>query len=155
MNGNGIVNESEWIALRIGESGAAPQVELRRVLLVGRADYSRVFDCLLSISNFQFSFVADYRELWAAPPIETLQLAVLFDSLHSFELEASCRLIRRRWPKAQILIFRSRMESLDKSLYDVRLAPNVAPQVLNATTLKLAGKPFGPRDRTFDRLHGT
>jgi hypothetical protein len=155
MNGNGTLNQTEWTAMRIGDSGTPTQSELKRVLLVGRADYSKIFDCLLSFTDFRFSLVADYRGLWAAPPMETLQLAILFDSLHSFELEASCRLIRRKWPKARILIFRSRMESLDKSLYDVRLAPNVAPQMLQATTLKLAGKQFRPRGCTFRQLHGT
>ena len=152
MSGEGSNNNTfEWIALRLGDSGQGTKSGLRHVLLVGRSDYSRVFDSLLSISNFQFSFVADYKELWAAPQLEILQLAILFDSLHSFELEASCRLIRRRWPKARILIFRSRTDPLDKFLYDVRLAPNATPQILHSTTLKLTRRRFEPRQCAFDQ----
>jgi hypothetical protein len=133
-------NEFGWTAIRLEDAYQGTQNGPRHVLLVGRSDHGGVFDSLLSNSSFRFSLAADYRELWASPELKFLQLAILFDSLHSFELEASCRLIRRRWPKARILIFRNQMGSFDRSLYDVRLEPNVTAQILHATTLRLTGR---------------
>jgi hypothetical protein len=147
-----IVNEIGWDSLHLAESCQGVQNGSPHLLLVGHSDHSRVFDSLRSMSNFQLSLVADYRELWAAQELESLQLAILFDSLHSFELEASCRLIRRRWPKALILIFRHRMDSFDRSLYDARLEHNVTAQNLYLTALKLTGRGFQSKPGLIDKL---
>jgi hypothetical protein len=145
------VNESGWDSLRLAESCRGTQIGPPHLLLVGHSNYCRAFDSFRSMTDFQFSQVADYRELWAARYLESLQLAILFDSLHSFELEASCRLIRRRWPKTRILIFRYRMDSFDRSLYDARLEPKVTAQSLYSMTLKLVAKQFESEPGVIDK----
>lgn len=134
-----ITSALDWNALGIAEPDAVTETGLSHVIFVGRSNYGRLFDGQLSNANFRISSAADYRELWSMPPVQSPRLAVLYNTLHSFELEASCRLIRRRWPNARILILRARMDTVDKALYDVRLPANVASQVLLAAIRRLAG----------------
>src|SRR5512146_2290300 len=134
-----ITSALDWNAIGIADPEVSTKTGQSNVIFVGRSNYSRLFDAQLSNTNFRLSFAADYRELWAMPPVHSPRLAVLCDTLHSFELEASCRLIRRRWPNARILILRARMDTVDKSLYDARLPANVASQILIAAVRRLAG----------------
>jgi hypothetical protein len=108
------------------------------VLSVGPVDRgSMVHDALLDGSNFRLTIAADYRELWGMPTQESIQVAILHSTLSTFELEAACRLIRRRWPYARILVV-SRGESfLENALYDDRVAPTVALEVLLTTIEQL------------------
>lgn len=101
------------------------------VLSVGRMDRgSLVHDALLNGRSFHLAIATDYRELWGMPTQESIQVAIVHNTLSAFETEAACRLIRRRWPHASILAVHQGEGFLDNSLYDVRVAPTVAPEVL-------------------------
>jgi hypothetical protein len=66
-------------------------------------------------------------------------MVVLHDTFSSSELEDSCRFIRRRWPYAGILVVHRGEGFLDDALYDDRVVPNVAPEVLLSTIQRLTG----------------
>ncbi len=134
-----ITSALDWNAIGIADPKVSTKTGLSHVIFVGRSNFGKLFDSQISSANFRLSFATDYRELWAMQTVHSPRLAVLYDTLHSFELEASCRLIRRRWPSTRILILRARMDTVDKSLYDARLPANVATQVLLAAIRRLAG----------------
>lgn len=140
MNNTGTLTSTfDWNAIPVADPAIGTKAGQSHVIFVGRSNLGKLFDAQNFNTNHSLSFAADYRELWAMPSADSPRLVVLFDSLHSFELEASCRLIRRRWPNARILMLRARMDTIDKSLYDVRLPANVASQVLLVTVRRLAG----------------
>jgi hypothetical protein len=107
------------------------------VLSVGPVDCgSMVHDALLDRASFRLSIATNYQKLWGMPAQDSIHVAILHNTLTSFELEAACRLIRRRWPYAKILLV-SRAESLlDDGLYDDR-ASTAAPEVLLTTIGRL------------------
>ena len=112
------------------------------LLSVGRIEPgSLIRDAILDRSDFVISFAKDYRELWIASKEEEVHIVLIHNSLCSFELEEAARLVRRRWPKAQILIIRSGEVALEDVLYDDRLPPPVTPTALLATLSKLSAKP--------------
>ncbi len=111
-----------------------------RVLSVGPVDRGIwIHDALSDEPNSRLTIATDYRQLWEIPPKEPIQVAILHDTLSSFELEAACCLIRRRWPHARIVIVRSGVGSLDDALYDDRVVPAVAPELLLTEIERLAG----------------
>jgi hypothetical protein len=105
---------------------------------VGRG--SIVHDVLLQVPNFLLSIATDYRELWVIPKQEAIHLVIFHNTLSTFELEESCRLIRQQWPHARILVVCRREGFLDDELYDDRVAPNVSPEALHATIGRLTGE---------------
>jgi hypothetical protein len=108
------------------------------VLFVGPLDRgSMVHDALLDGPGFHLTIAAGYRELWAIPSQEPLHAVILHSTLSSFELEAACQLIRRRWPHARILVVRNGDGFLEDALYDDRVAPTVAPEALITTIERL------------------
>ena len=89
------------------------------LLSVGSVDRASIIhDALLYGPKYRLTIAIDYRQLWELPLREFIQVAVLADSLSSFELEAACRLIRRRWPHTKILLIRDGAGSLDDAFYD-------------------------------------
>ena len=109
------------------------------VVSVGPMDCgSMVHDALLDRTSFRLSIATDYRKLWEISAHESIHVAVLHDTLSSFELEAACRLIRQRWPHAKILLVSRRESSLDDGLYDDR-APTAAREALLTTIERLRG----------------
>lgn len=110
------------------------------VLSIGTVDRgSMVHDALLNGRDFHLTIATDYRVLWAQPKLESMQIAIVHNTLSSFEIEAACRLIRRRWPLARILAVLDRDSHLDGALYDDRVTPNLLPDVLLAAVLRLTG----------------
>jgi hypothetical protein len=99
---------------------------------------SMVHDALLDRISFRLSIATDYRKLWEVPAQEIIHVAVLHNTLSSFELEAACRLIRQRWPYAKILLVAKEESFLDDGLYDDR-APTAARDVLQNTIERLTG----------------
>jgi len=103
------------------------------VLSVGSVDCgSLVHDALLHGPSFHLTIATDCKQLWTIPRQESLQIVILHSTLTAFELEDVSRFIRQRWPLARILVLRSGEGFLDDALYDDRLAPTVAPDVLIA-----------------------
>jgi len=111
-------------AIGILDRGQHQKATAIHVLSVGPLDRgSMVHDALLDGPGFRLTIAAGYRELWAIPRQEPLHAVILHSTLTSFELEAACQLIRRRWPHARILIIRNGEGSLEDALYDDRVAP--------------------------------
>jgi hypothetical protein len=109
------------------------------VVSVGSMDCgSTVHDALLGRTSFRLSIATDYRKLWELPAQESVHVAVLHNTLSSFELEAACRLIRQRWSSAKILLVSRKESSLDDGLYDDR-APAADSDVLLTTIERLTG----------------
>jgi hypothetical protein len=106
-----------------------------------------VHDALLDGPNCRLSIAPDYRELWAIPKQESIQVVILHNTLSPFELEDASRFIRRRWAQARILVVRRGEGFLDDALYDDRLAPTVVPEVLLTAIERLAGGWHGWRSR--------
>lgn len=101
------------------------------VLSVGPMDRgSLVHDALLAVPDFRLSIVTDYRALWTFPKLEPIHVVVLHNTFSKFEIEDSCRLIRRMWPHAGILVVHRGEDSLDDALYDDRAALPASPQDL-------------------------
>jgi hypothetical protein len=119
----------------------APQMpKAIHVLSVGAAVCgSVVHDALLNGPRFSLYIATDYRELWAIPKHETIQVVILHNTLSSFELDDASRFIRQRWPHARILVVRNGEGFLDDALYDVRVVSNVDREVLRATFERLIG----------------
>jgi hypothetical protein len=100
---------------------------------------SRVHDALLNGPGFRLSIAPDYRELWRIPKQEAVQVAILHNTLSTFELDDVSRFIRQRWPHARILVVRNGEGFLEDALYDVRVLSNVDREVLVATIERLIG----------------
>ncbi|MGA2352394.1 MAG: hypothetical protein ABSF70_18305 [Terracidiphilus sp.] len=110
------------------------------VLSVGPVDRGcMVHDALLNGPKFHLSIATDCKELWRMQTQESIQVAILHDALSEFETEAACRLIRRRWLDARILVESIAESNLEDALYDDRVAPNVSSEALFATIERLAG----------------
>jgi len=125
------------------------------VISVGPVDCgSMVHDALLGGTSFHLSIATDYRKLWEMSAQESIHMAVLHDTLSSFELEAVCRLIRQRWPYAKILLVARGESLLDDGLYDDR-APTAAPDVLLTTIERLTGVRLVRPQTSFRVLVGT
>jgi len=102
-----------------------------QLLSVGRIDPTLLAsDALRNEPNFAISVAKDYRELWLQSKEESIEIALLHNSLCSFELEQAARLVRCRWPKARILIIRSGEVHIDRAVYDDCLLPSVNSEVL-------------------------
>jgi hypothetical protein len=128
-------------AIRVGTPGQRHfrMSKTIHVLSVGPVDRgSMVHDALRDGASFRLTIATDYRKLWGITAHESIHVAVLHDTLSSFELEAACRLIRQRWPRAKILLVSRQESSLDDGLYDDR-APTAAPDLLIPTIERLAG----------------
>ncbi len=117
----------------------ARMAEMIHVLFVGPVDRCyTVHDALVEVPNSQLSLAKGYRELWVLPQQEAIHVAILHEALPSFEFEAASRLIRRRWPRARILLLRSKTHALDDALYDDRLADTERPEILRVKLRQLA-----------------
>jgi hypothetical protein len=131
-------------AMRTGTRGRTHirMAETIHVVSVGPVDCgSMVHDALLDRTSFHLSIATDCRKLWGMPAQESIHVAVLHDTLSSFELEAACRLVRQRWPYAKILLVSRTESSLDDGLYDDR-ATTAAPEVLLTTIERLTHPSF-------------
>jgi hypothetical protein len=76
---------------------------------------------------------------------EEYHIAVLHQTLASPELEEACRFIRHQWPHAGILVVRTGEDFLEDALYDDRVIPDVAEEVLLATIKQLTSRWSGGR----------
>jgi hypothetical protein len=107
---------------------------------VGRGNL--VHDALFELPSFRLSIVRDYRELWMIPKQKSIHVVILHNTISAPELEDAGRFIRRRWPHARILLVCAGPGLINDALYDDRVAPTVAPEVL----LKAIERLIGGRD---------
>jgi len=111
----------------------SPTLRGNHVLIIGSMESGNVVRCaLLGEPKVTISIVTNYRELWTIPDQETVHLVILNETLSSIELEASCRLIRKRWPRAKILVVRQGEGFLEDGLYDDRVTLADTPEALRA-----------------------
>lgn len=116
------------------------------VLSVGSVAHGNmIHDVLLELPNFRLFIAIDYPGLWAIPSKEPIHVVVLHNTFSSSELEDCCRFIRQRWPHAGILLVHRGESSLEDVLYDDRVVPNVAPEILLSTIQRLKGRSQGWR----------
>lgn len=122
------------------------------VLSVGPVAHGNmVYDLLLELPDFRLSIATDYSGLWAIPSQQSIDVVVLHNTFSSSELEDSCRFIRRRWPHAGILLVHWGESFLEDALYDDRVVPDVAPEVLLSTIQRLKGRWQGRRSADVER----
>lgn len=122
------------------ESGRLPRMPkpAARALFVGpehRSDPIR--DALRAQLGSRVFATHDWSELWLLSTQEPFCLAVLHHTLSDFDLEAATRIVRQRWPKARILLVRTKVEFLDDRLYDHRIAPSLFTGALHKTVQQL------------------
>jgi len=119
-----------------------------RVLSVGEErSGGLVLDALANQHDFSITFAKDFQELWVVPRAVPIQTCVLHPSLGSFELEEVCRMIRRRWPSASIVVIRDGENMLEDALFDERLHPPVAPELLHSIVLRMSAAQLDRRTR--------
>jgi hypothetical protein len=76
---------------------------------------------LLQGFHYQVSTATDYRQIQSLPTPESFDVAVIEHIDTPSELDYVARLVRKRWPKAQILVLSPIMPLLDDALYDERV----------------------------------
>jgi hypothetical protein len=142
MNNLGkVANEIYENAIESFDRRAAQTSKTIHVLFVGPGDRgSIIHDALLQTPSFRLSIASDYRELWMIPRLQSVQVVVLHNTFSSSELEEVGRFVRRRWPRAGILVVHRGGDFLDDALYDDRVDPTVTPEILLTTIERLTGK---------------
>jgi len=119
-----------------------------RVLSVGEEQAgSLVLDALAEQHDFSVVFAKDFQDLWVVPRALPIQVCVLHPTLGLFELEEVCRMIRRRWPGASIVVIRGGENTLEDALFDERLHPPVVPELLLSTVLRMSAAQSDRRPR--------
>jgi hypothetical protein len=131
-------NDKETVAKK-GPASVEPLIPRgNHVLIVGSTESANVIRyALLGEPKLTISNVTNYRELWTIPNQEIIHLVILNSTLSTFELEASGRLIRRRWPGARILVVRQGEGFLEDALYDDRVTEEDSPEVLRGRIRRL------------------
>src|ERR1700694_4434163 len=76
---------------------------------------------LLQQAHYQVHTATDYRQIQNIPDREDFEVAVVGQINPASELDELMRLIRKRWPKMQILILAQVTPPLDDALYDERV----------------------------------
>jgi hypothetical protein len=126
-----IVPESGRRKRRRAEPGEFRSVLPLRVLFVGPEHLrDAIHNALAEGLRSRIFATRDCQELWLLPVEEPFRLAILHHALSALDLEGSSRVIRRRWPRARILVIRSGRNVLDDALYDELLAAPVAAGAL-------------------------
>ena len=89
--------------------------------------------------GFVLAVVPAYCDLYKAESNQSCEIAVLLPTLLEVELMEVAHLVRRRWPKARILIVRREEWWIDDALYDDRLTPSADPQMLLDAVERISG----------------
>lgn len=104
-----------------------------RVLCVGSEDSMRaIYGALFGQREYELITATTYRELCAIPAHENFQIAVLNHTLSREDLVAIAQLIRLCWPSSRILVVCAAAPLIDDALYDDRVLPGLAPELLFA-----------------------
>jgi hypothetical protein len=109
------------------------------VLSIGSADLSNtVHDALLQKHHCRLSVVTSIWELCAIPQQqESFDIAILHQTLSQREVRDASEYIRRRWPRARILVICAETEFLDDPLYDEWVPPGLSQGILFETIEEL------------------
>jgi DNA-binding NtrC family response regulator len=110
-----------------------------RVLSVGSEESIRTtYGALFGRPEYELITATKYRELFAIPAHEDIQIAVLNETLSREELVAVAQLIRWRWTPARILVVCSKVPPIDDALYDDRVVPGLPQELLFTAIARLA-----------------
>jgi hypothetical protein len=145
MIGGVLVFRKEHESFERGDAlpGEATGLRGNHVVIVGSMESGNVVRCaLLGEPRLTISIVTNYRELWTIPKQETIHLVVLNVTLSTYELDASCRLIRQRWPRAKILVVHQGEGFLEDALYDDRVTLRDTAEVLRGRIVRLLNSQF-------------
>jgi len=98
---------------------------------------------LLSGSRSQAQTACTPCEVYGVQLDGEPEIAVLSDSLGSFQLQAVAEYVRHRWPRARILVIGPTAPLLEDQLYDERVADEFSPTELLAAVEKAANAANG------------
>jgi DNA-binding response OmpR family regulator len=111
-----------------------------RVLSVGlQQPLDMAYGSLLVGRPCEITQVLHRGELDSIQANEDYDVAVLGESLSKEKLIEAARLIRRRWPQANILAVSAKPLNIDDALYDDRIVSGYSAKVLVAEVLRLMG----------------
>lgn len=103
------------------------------VLSIGSQDScNTVRDVLLQRRSCRLSVVTSLWDMYAIPQQNHLDIAILHHTLSRLDIQNASEYIRRRWPRAKILVISSEMNVPDDPLYDERALPGQSPRTLLA-----------------------
>jgi hypothetical protein len=109
-----------------------------RILSIGLPDpIHAAYNIFLEQHRCEFATVANDRDLYGFSKHESYDVAILHHTLNEDDLRETAHFIRRRWPKARILIIRAEAPYIDDALYDDRVLPRVNPELLLAAIDRL------------------
>jgi DNA-binding response OmpR family regulator len=98
-----------------------------------------VRDALLERRHARLTVATSFWELCAISQQETFDIAILHDALSLRDVRSASEYVRRRWPRAKILIIHAETEALDDPLYDARMLPGLSQSILLAIIDQLTG----------------
>ena len=96
------------------------------------------YDRLLETRGYVLAAAQGYRDLCQTEMCEDCEVAVLHPTLSHGELVEVAHFIRRRWPRARIVMIRAEEWWIEDALYDDRMVPGVNAELLVATVDRLA-----------------
>lgn len=109
-----------------------------RILSVGLdQSLDMAYGALLVGRPCEITTVRHRGELNEMPTNENFDVAILGEQLPNDRLVETASVIRRRWPRANILAVSSRPLGIDDTLYDERILPGYSAKVLIAEVLRL------------------
>jgi hypothetical protein len=109
-----------------------------RILSVGLEEsLDMAYGSLLLGRPCEITRVLHRGELDTVQASEDYNVAVLGEALSKEKLIETARLIRRRWPQANILAVSATPLNIDDALYDHRILPGCSAKVLVAEVLRL------------------
>ena len=109
-----------------------------RVLSVGlQQSLDMAYGSLLLGRPCEITRVLHRSELDTIQAGENYDVAVLGEALSKEKLIEAARVIRRRWPQANILAVAAKPLDIDDALYDERILPGHSAKVLVAEVLRL------------------
>jgi DNA-binding NtrC family response regulator len=110
-----------------------------RVLSIGSSESrDAVRDALLLRHKCLLSAVASYRDLCDIPASESLEIAIVHQTLPEHELLVSLEYVRRHWPSARILLISAHSEAVDDPLYDEWARPEISQDAFLSIIERLA-----------------
>jgi hypothetical protein len=111
-----------------------------RLLSVGlQQPWDIAYGSLLMGRPCEITQVLHRGELDTIQANEDYDVAVLGEGLSKEKLIEAARLIRRRWPQANILAISAKPLNIDDTLYDDRIVSGYSAKVLVAGVLRLMG----------------
>jgi hypothetical protein len=96
------------------------------------------YDTFLENRGYILAAAHGYRDLCQPEMREDCEVAVLHPTLSHSELIEVAHFIRRRWPRARIIMIRTEEWWIEDALYDDRVVPGVNPELLLATVDRVA-----------------